>query len=236
MPPSSRRGSSISIPGPSPCTGAGQRHNHLHTLPSPSLLPRVCEPLRGCWRAATSQPLARPICGRSPTYVLIHVVQNPLHASTDHPPVPSRYPLPCLLTTSPGPYQPLLPHTGSPASCAARPPGCAAPAPSSPCASGPGRSQRPGTAAWSSTRRLAAEGREASQNDRQLGLPPHSSPRRNNSNKSSGHRGRSPKRTNARNCAIRRKGREEANAAQSTAKNQPVPCAQSLSLPFTCWS
>lgn len=55
-----------------------------------------------------------------------------------------------------GPYPSLLPRTRPPAGCAARPAGCAALAPSSPCASGPGRSRPLGRAAWSNTRRPAA--------------------------------------------------------------------------------
>lgn len=136
--PSSEGESSVSTPGPSYCIGAGQKHNHLHTpglssIPSSSILVED-PPIFYSLLPRTQRPrLSRP----APC--------SPHHRATDHS---SHSPYPCL-----------PPHTGPQAGCAERPAGCAAPAPSCPCASGPGRSQPLERAAGSNTHRPTAEDR-----------------------------------------------------------------------------
>lgn len=134
---SSEGDSNVSAPGLSYCMGAGQTHSHLY-LPAPP-------PFR--WRTHPHS-----------TYCLLPSNQQPPLVWTS-PLVPSPHPQGSLTPrpgASAGPYLPLHPHTGPRAGCAERPAGCAAPAPSCPCASGPGRSRPPETAAGSNTRRPTA--------------------------------------------------------------------------------
>lgn len=102
--------------------------------------------------------------------------RNPLPSLHGPPPVLSCHTLQPAPDYSPVPYQSLFPQTGTPASCAVRSADCAAPVPSSQCASGPGKSQHLKRATWSNTRRPAARGRRAGQRGTSsaMGLPPHS--------------------------------------------------------------
>lgn len=101
--------------------------------------------------------------------------RNPCPASADH----LLFPTATLSNPSPDhspvPYQSLSPQTRTPVSCAVRSAGCAAPVPSSLCASGPGKSQHLKRATWSNTRRPAAKGQKAGQRGTSsaMGLPYH---------------------------------------------------------------
>lgn len=188
--PSSEWESSISIPGPSLCTGAGQQYNHLYTLPFSHPSFSLCT---SCHVGAENQfpvlwknsQCPSPL-NPSPAPTLSFMLDYPLMFSSMSP----RNPLPGLCGPhlfppatlsnpspdySPVPYQALFPQTGTPVSCAVRSAGCAAPVPSSLCASVPGKSQHLTRATWSNTRRPAAEGQKAGQRGTSLamGLPPH---------------------------------------------------------------
>lgn len=99
------------------------------------------------------------------TYVHPFCLATNYPTSLDLPPVPSCQAPQSLLTTSLGPYPFLRLHTGPPTGCAVRPGGCATPAPSSQCASGPGKSQPLKKVAWSNTHKPAARGRAENWSD-----------------------------------------------------------------------
>lgn len=140
--PSSEGESSISTPGPSYCRGAGQRAHPPHSRSS-------------------FQPLAFPWWWMTHLYANAFCLEINCPASLGRLPGSLRpsSPTTLLLPTSHSSYLFLLPRTGPLAGCAVRPADCAAPAPSSRCASGPGKSQPLERAAWSNTRRPTAEKR-----------------------------------------------------------------------------
>lgn len=159
---SSEEDSNVSAPGLSYCMGAGHTHSHFY---SPAL-----PPFR--WR---THPYS--------TYCLLPRNQQP-HFSGPVSPGPLTAPQdpssPVTECQPGGPYPPPRPRTGPRAGYAERPAGCAAPAPSCPCASGPGKSRPPETAAGSNTRRPTARerGSRSGGNQPSRGSQPHQRPGR----------------------------------------------------------
>lgn len=146
--PSSEGESSISTPGPSYCIGAGQKQSPSHSRAF------FCSLLFHLWW-------------------MTHLYSNPFYleincpSSLSHPPgsLLPHSPTILPLTTSHYPYLVLLPHTGPPAGCAVRPAGYVAPAPSSQCASGLGKSQPLERAPVNNTHRPTAEERSETWSD-----------------------------------------------------------------------